>query len=376
MARFLAVSTCALSLALWLRAPAAAYHVDASTQAVEIDSLRDFDECQKAHQKLSSEACLDALKVYAKAHPEDAFEAGRRARLHAMHWVALDFFVQAFSAKPSKKQCADEDVSAAVLSGLALPPHYPAVALAKKVVSEFCRRELESVVAAKLKGAGSAFHGNACPLVSPKLSGTECNPVAAAPEIAAKPVPPTPEEHLAAAVPRVREAPPKRNDAPQTPPVHRLDQVFPTIPEGQPINAPTNAVAELKGLDWRLLSLDPESAEVLRGTHGEELMMARTKPGAQEYVLLKFKGVRSPWNERVLVAIERSSARGKDYVIALDDREAVVMIERQRQYQAFPKGVTGGLWLNPVRPSEQTAVKLPARREIESEFATAATAGK
>jgi hypothetical protein len=309
-----------------------------------------------------------------------------------MHWVALDFFAQALSgdsaaqhvgargsareqsvdADEMKKRCADDDVAAAVVSGLALPPHYPAVSLATKLVSGACREELEPVVASRLKGAGNAFRSNACPLVAQKVSKARCAPVAEAPVPGPAPEP-TAADQLAAA-PRLRQAPPARNEAPSTPPAQRLEAVFPAIPAGQPVAAPADAIGELKGLDWKLLNLDPESAELLRGPNGEELMMARTKPGGQEFVLLKFKGIRSPWNERVVVVVERSRAAGKDYVTVLGNREAIVMIERQRQYQAFPKGVTGGLWFNPVRPSDQ-ALKLPLRREIESEFATAAGVG-
>jgi hypothetical protein len=384
MARLFAVSTCALCIAFG-SADAAAYHVDPKTKAVTLDSLRDFDKCVEGSathgadlQEVSSEACLDALRTYVKANPKDAFAAGKRVRVHYMHWLALDFFVQALADEPTHKRCANEDVGAAVLSGLALPSRYPAVALATNLVSGPCRRELEPFVTARLKGAGETFRGNVCPLLADK--GRDCDPRQAESGATAQPAHP-PEPSAAAtlaAVPRVRQAPPSRDERPELPPVQRLEEVFPSVPAGQPLGTPPAAaatVADLKGVDWKLLNLDSESAEVLRGTHGEELMLARTKPGGVPYVLLKFKNVGGPWNERVLVAVERSSARGSDYVIAADDREAVVMIERQQQYQAFPKGVMGGIWLNRTRPGEQ-ALKLPTRREIESEFATASAPGK
>jgi hypothetical protein len=231
-------------------------------------------------------------------------------------------------------------------------------------------------VSAHLKGAGGTFRSNACPLLANADAGSStrlaCSQPAEPAETTAQAAPP-PERSAAdqlAAAPGLRQAPPVRHEPPLTPPVHRLEQVFPAVPSGQLADPPANAVAELKGLDWKLLNLDSESAELLRGAHGEELMIAHTKPGGQEFTLLKFKGVRSPWNGRVLVAVARKHGAGTDYVAVVDDREAVVMIERQRQYQAFPRGVLGGVWLNPMRPGEQ-AFKLPARRDIASEFATA-----
>jgi len=323
MERLAAISISALCATL-SAAPAAAYHLNEKTQAIHIVSLQDFDRCQKDYESSGSEVCLDALKVYARKHPSEAFDAGKRARRHFMHWVALDFFAQALSKKPSSKaRCEDPDVSAAVVSGLALPPHYPAVELARKIVSEACWGQLEPVVVADLEGAGANFRGNTCTLLADK---NVSNPQCKASDI--RPKPPAP-----------------------------------------------NAVAELKGVDWKKLDIDPESPEALSGTNGEELMVARTKPGAQEYVLLKFKSVRSPWNEQVLVAIERNAGFGKDYVVLAEGKEWVAMTERQGHYQGFPKGMPDGIWLYSTRPSKE-ALKLPTRRAIASEFATADTPAK
>jgi hypothetical protein len=373
----------AVCIALGAAAPAAAYQVDPDTRAVILESLRDFDACQAAHDKgraqASAEACLDALRAYVKEHPKDAFEAGKRARLHYMHWVALDFFAPALREKASKARCTDEDVTAAVVSALSLPPHFPAVAQAKQLVSESCRGELDVALTDKLRSAGSTFRSNTCPLLisARAQQAGDCAPLVEAPAPLSQP---TPHVELSgeaqrAAVPRVREAPPKREETAQSPSVRRLARVFPAVPAGEPLSAPPDAIAELRGLDWKLLNLDAQSAEVLRGTHGEELVLARTKPGGQKYVLIKFNGVRGPWNARVLVAVERSRDHGKDYVTLLDGRENVVLIERQRQYQAFPKGVTGGVWLNPTRPGDPEQA-LPVHKDIDGEFAAAAAVGK
>lgn len=295
---------------------AQAYHVDAKTQKVTVVSVQDFDKCQRAYESSGSEACLDALKVYVKKHPSDAFEAGKRVRYHFMHWVALDFFAPALGKKPSKQRCQDPDVTSAVISGLALPPHYPAVALAKKL-TEACWDQLQPDVVADLESSIGYFRTNACPI----LAGKNLNPV----------------------------------------PCLALEQQKPEA-------KPANLVAELKAVDWKKLNVDPESGVALRGPNGEELMLARTKDEGPGYVLLKFKSVRSPMNQQVLVALERRAGLGKDYVIVADNAEWVVLSERQGQYQAFPKGMPDGVWLYPLRPMHE-AFKLPTRREIASEFA-------
>ncbi len=394
--QLIARGAAAMIITLAASAPAAAYHVDAATQVVALDSLRDFDACQKDQGRVSAEACLDGLRAYVKQHPKDGFEAGKLARLHYMHWVALDFFAPALTDKRAKGRCGDEDLAAAVVSALSLPPHYPAVALAKEVVSGSCRSELDSFLIGKLAGAGSAFRANACPLLAPgegagaaERNGDtrgaarmraqlekECTTRAEA-KPASLPTQPQDLSGAAqqAAVPHARREPPQKRETPQSSAVQRLEPAFRPVPTGERVSTPPAATAELQGLDWRLLNLDDASAELLRGSHGEEVMMARTKPGGQEYVLLKWKGVRSPWNERVLVAVERVHEQGKDYLALVEGRETVVMIERQRQYQAFPKGVLGGVWLNPARPGEEP-LKLPGKRDVASEFAAAGAAAK
>lgn len=323
-----------LAIVLAYAVPAQAYHLDAKTQTVSISSLPDFDRCQKAYDSSGTEVCLDALRAYVKKNPRDAFDAGKRARLHFMHWVALDFFSIAFSPPPHRERspaekkalrarCADPDVSEAIISGLSLPPHYPAVAQAQKLVRESCWNEVEPALLEELSGAVSYFHNNTCPQLTEKNVTT------------------------------------------------------PQCQSGQkPKAGMTNTVAQLTGVDAKKLSIDPDSATALRGSKGEEILLARTKPGPTAYVLVKFKGVRGPFNEQVLVAVERRGALGKDYVIALDGSEWTVLSERAGQYQAFPKDMPEGFWAYAQRPSNEETLKLPSRSEIAREFAAASDPGR
>jgi hypothetical protein len=265
MPRVLAVSigarVCALGLVLLCATPAAAdsvrlrahkqARVDAKPKRVSTRSLRDFETCQKERAGTSSEACLDALKVYIKQHPKDAFEAGKLVRVHYMYWEALEFFAAQGSDPYTKKQCADRDLRAAVLAGLALPAHYPAVALAQGLVNGPCHKQLTSSVAAQLKRAGRVFRDNACSLVSEQVQATRCRPEPAALAEASEPVvlPEPRKAELMAKAPELREAPPARPEATATPPVHRLGDVFPARPEVKARRPRQAAVAELRTAD-------------------------------------------------------------------------------------------------------------------------------
>jgi hypothetical protein len=323
------------SLALAYSVPAQGYHLDQKTQTVSIVSLADFDRCQRDYDESGSEVCLDALKGYVKKHPGEAFEAGKRARRNFMHWVALDFFATALKtpehrplaraeAKATRERCADPDVSAAVISGLSLPAHYPAVALAQKLLRETCWEQLHPIMIEELSGAVSNFQDNTCAQLALRSFDT---PQCQARARAAK-------------------------------------------------TSGSSVVARLNAVDVRKLGVEPNSAEALRGPKGEEVLLARTTLSSGGYALVKFKGVRGPFNEQVLVAIERSGGIGKDYVIALDNAEWVVLSERAGQYHAFPKDMPDGFWATPQRPSAKEALKLPTRSEIARELTAATNPGR
>lgn len=78
----------------------------------------------------------------------------------------------------------------------------------------------------------------------------------------------------------------------------------------------------------------------------------------------------------MLVAIERNVGLGKDYVIAHDQSEWVVLTERAGQYQAFPKDSPAGFWASAARPSNKETLRLPTRSEIAREFASAPEPGR
>ena len=372
MPRFLAVSAGALAVALCCATPAAAQRPD-HVKPPRFQSLEGFERCQKAQKDASSEICLEGLRSYIAKHRWESFEAGKLVRRHYMHWLALDFFERALRKRASAKQCNDEDVHAAVIAGLSLPAHYPAVDQARALMNGHCSEQLTAAVRAQLADDSGPLYANACPLLTDRESVTRCQAHALAlahGEIA----PPPPEQpskaQMMGKAPALREAPPQRQEPTPSMNPQPIGAAFPSVP-GEPRVASRSGVAELRLLDWRLLDVDDDSGEMLRGAHGEELRMAHTTTKANEYVLLKFKGVGGPWNERVLLALATRGPAGTEYVTVQDGEESVVMIERQGQFQAFPRGVRGGVRLNMVRANAQQALKLPSRREIASEFAAA-----
>jgi hypothetical protein len=302
-------------------APASAYKVNADSGTVTLTSLADFDKCARAIY--DGDACLDGLKAYVEKQPKDAFGAGKRARLQYQHWTAISFFAKAFTKAAPPEQCQDEDVGMAVVSALALPADDPNVALGRKVADQCWAQIQPKLVSELLDGSASYYKSNTCPmLAAKKVTAPEC-------------------------------APPK--PAPKS-------------------TAPT--VADLlKGVDWKQLATDPNSARVYRSRRGEEVSMIRTKPGGREYVLLKFKNVAGPWNGQVIVTVEQPGGIGKNYVTIADQREWVVVTERQGYYEAYPKGVKETIPLYEVA-LDRGLKERPTPADVTGEFKPAAAPAK
>jgi hypothetical protein len=151
-------------------------------------SLDEFSRC--ARESYSGETCLEGLKAFAKKNPMLGFQAGKLARLNYTHWVALDFFEPALGKKPSAEQCKDEDVSMAVVSGLALPPEYPGFATAQRVASGPCAATLKPALDKALlaENPGSYYYNNVCAWYAKAGNApAHCTPPVATPAPAAAP---------------------------------------------------------------------------------------------------------------------------------------------------------------------------------------------
>lgn len=303
----------AVVLLVMASSAAHAYKVDRETGRVTVVSLEDYDKCQR--EDAYGDACLEALMAYVDKQPKDAFAAGQRARLNYSHWTALRFFSKAFAKTATPEQCADPDVSMAVVSGLALPSDDPNVATARKIAATQCFPQLQSALTAALADGSAYYRTNTCALLSEKkLAAAECQP--------AKPA--------------------------QT-------------------AAVASAASTLKGVSWQQLGFDATSARALRGPRGEEVLMVRAKPEARGLVLLKWKGVGGPWNGQVVVALERRASRGVDYVALVDDAEWVALSERDRRHEAYPKGVAIPIDLQELALDRGAKAK-PSVTDVAKEF--------
>lgn len=147
----------------WVVPTVAAYEVDEKHNRVVLSSVDDFTECQ--NDLSYSDACLEALKRYIKAHPADGFSAGKLVRAKFNHWVALQFFVPALT-KATPQQCEDEDLRLAVLSGLALPDDDPNEALAMKAAKGACAASLRPHIRGGMADGSALYKKNATPLLS------------------------------------------------------------------------------------------------------------------------------------------------------------------------------------------------------------------
>ena len=137
--------------------PAFALKVDQNQQSVQFEALTDYDECQS--RDYEGDWCNKALLVWVKAHPKDAFKAGKITRLHMNHYAALPFFTQAFQQKQG--DCKDNDLKLAVVAGLGLEPENSLQGQAQKIAFENCFKDLKAALVEGLS-EGGYYVSNAC----------------------------------------------------------------------------------------------------------------------------------------------------------------------------------------------------------------------
>jgi len=295
-----------------------AYEINAKSGTITLGSIEDFERCQR--DAGYSDWCLDGLTGYVRSHPEAAFEAGKSVRARFNHWVALRYFVSAIE-KATPEQCADSDLSLAVVSGLSLPADDPNLTLARKVVDGRCWQALQPTIRKELHAGSELFTRNACELLKAKnQQAAECEP---------KPI------------------------APAAPP------------------APPRS-AKLAAIDVRTLQTDVSTAQLFRGDDTEQVLLVRGKAPQDDVVLLKLKGIRGPWNNQVLPAVEHLRGRDRDYVSSVEGRDWVVMTVRDGIYQIYPKGYADGLHVFRERLTDQP--KRLSSADVSKEFSAAPAA--
>lgn len=287
---------------LALTSSAHAYEVDIKNHTAKLSSLDDFERCSS---ESFADYCLDGLNAYAKAHPKESFAAGKHARLHFNHWVALRFFDLAPIAP---EQCSDPDLGLAVVSGLALPGEDPNFTLAKKVADSPCWPSLQSRVQKELKDGSALYTKNACTLLSKKnLHPAECSP-----READKPAPPS------AAV-----------------------------------------SARVANIDPHRVRLDADSIMQFHGPETEEVLFAYGSGDDEHLALIKLKGIRGPWKNRVVVAVEDPQSDGdKNFVANVDGHDWIVLATDYGDWKVYPKGYENGIHLVRDRETRKSSPEL------------------
>lgn len=111
---------------------------------VILESLDDYSQCHE--QKISGSWCHKALTKWVKAHPNDAFQAGKLTRLYMNHWLAVPFFEKSINLVDFS--CKDHDLKLAVIGGLNLPMtgNEAIIHSSEKIVFDKCAKEMKAAL--------------------------------------------------------------------------------------------------------------------------------------------------------------------------------------------------------------------------------------
>ncbi len=276
----LLLAACSASLFMTLPSGAAL-----ASDRMVFKSLADLDRCA-ADNSYDTGVCLAPLQKYAKSHPKELFAIGKRARLQFTHWVALQFFEPALGASPSAAQCADEDLSLAVVSGLSMSADAAPNGIARRLLGGKCFSSVRIMVEKEIASANGEGYlpQHACPIFAKKgvkLSG--CAP-----------------KKQVSAVPTVEEKLPM-------------------------VDIATAKVGIIK---------------VYSGSEGEQIAIADVvgTPGAY---LVRIDGVRSPINGKTIVHKEQQSGDRLNYWTEVDGKRWNTIVARGGSYKNYTIYVPG-----------------------------------
>ena len=283
-------------------------------QKPHLSSLDDFGKCT---DRWDADACLEALQAYVKAHPPQAFAAGKVVTMNLNHWAAIPFFDKALATKADPARCADQRLALAVISGLALPNEdkdNKIVAAASKILRTKCWAELQAPVTQALEESGASGYivANVCPVLAEKKQTSKaCEKKAAAPP----PPPPT----------------------------------------------------QWEALDPKKLEVE-NTVKVYRGDEGRRVSLVKVK--GKDYYLIKFEGFRGPWNGKVLLHREDPAGTGYDYWTQAGGGHYVSVVARRGYgsdytYEVYPQGDKGPFYVG----YDERESKAASAKAILSELA-------
>lgn len=253
----------------------------------KVSSVAEFTDC--IDTGWGPEACLTALKAFVKKNPGLRFAAGKAVRVAVNHEAALPYFETAMAGKFDRKLCADEDLRLVVIGNLSRPEGKQTVA-ARKLLGGVCWTDLAGPIKKEIATApGGYLADNACPVMEQKKDPCTHAPAAAAPA--------------------------------------------------------TTATRKWVDADPTKLAVD-DVAKVYTGGEGRRITVARVK-GDATAVLIKFEGVRGPWNHKVILHREQDSGNGFDYWTRVDGDDWVSLVARKGWgggdlgYELHPRGDNG-----------------------------------
>jgi len=285
-------------------------------QRPRLASLEDFGKCTNAWD---ADTCLEALHAYVRAHPAQAFDAGKVVTLNLNHWAAIPFFDQALARKADPVRCGEARLALAVTSALALPSDsYAKIVGAARSLGTKCWPQLQAPLTQALEAGDASGYliANACPLLAEKKQTSKAC-------------------------------------------------------EQKPENKAQPAAAPPAALQWD--ALDPKqlgvenSAKVYRGDEGRRVTLVKVK--GKDYYLIKFEGFRGPWNGKVVLHKESSAGSGYDYWTPLGKDRNVSLVARKSYgsftYEVYPEGDKGPFYVGYDEKGSQAA----SAKAILSEFA-------
>lgn len=266
------------------------------TQQPKLASPAELARCVDAW---GPEPCLQALHVYVKARPDQAFEAGRVATKAFAHWAAIPFFDEALAAKAGAARCTDERLALAVTSALGQPTDSESGAIvesAARILRDRCWNELQGPLSKQLeKDDRGMLTQNTCRVFAQKRQS-------------------------------VRACWPKSQ-----------------IPAGM-ASAPV-----WEALDPKAIQVEG-TASVYSGAEGRRLTLAKVK--GKPYYLVKFQGFGGPWNGKVVMHRQDTASSGYDYWTLIDGRRYVSLTLRK-------PGGSGMVWeVHPPRAKGPVRVTL------------------
>jgi hypothetical protein len=253
----------------------------------KIGSLQEFGTCLDQGYEL--ETCLKGAAVFLKKQPAQRFGAAKLVRVKLNGERALPLFETSLAGKFDKQLCADEDLKLAVIAGLGVPSDYASVPLAKLILGKRCFAELRAAVQKEVEESPDGYTAsNACPVFAEL--GSPCK---------------------AASTSKAAPAPaPKAFAKPEA----------------------AKLIVE-------------DEAKVFVGGEGRKVTVVTLK-GDPTGALVKFEGIKGPWNKKVVFFRLKSHDRGLDFFTEIDGQEYVSIVARKAwgnelSYEVYPLGDNG-----------------------------------